>query len=419
MSGPARMLPGSRGPAPKRFRGGTHRVIAPDRTVARVQGFLGAMGITRVADVTGLDTIGVPVVMVVRPNSRSLAVSQGKGLDLAAAQASGLMESIELYHAERIALPLRWASYEELRYTHRTVPVEALACTALSRFHPDLPLLWIEGYDLLRHESLWLPYETVHTNYSAPLPPGSGCFASTSNGLASGNHLLEAISHGLCEVVERDSTTLWECAGEAAQDRTRLDLDTVDDPGCREVLGKCERAGVGVAAWETTSDVGIPSFLCMIAERRDDPLRRLYAARGMGCHPTRSIALLRALTEAVQGRTTYIAGSRDDMHRGQYERSRSPDVLRGQRALLEAHGPRRHFRDGPDQDGKTFDDDVAWELERLRAAGIERVVIVDLTKPEFRLPVVRVVIPRLEGPAEKLPHYRFGARARAVMERAP
>jgi YcaO-like protein with predicted kinase domain len=407
------------GPAPKTFRAGTHRLISPAETVARLRHLLPVMGITRIANVTGLDTIGVPVVMVCRPNSRSLAVSQGKGLDLAAAKASGLMESIELYHAERIHQSLKWASYEELRYTHRLVPPGTLVRTSLSRFHRDLSLLWIEGRDLQDDEPIWLPYETVHTNYSAPLPPGSGCFASTSNGLASGNHLLEAISHGICEVVERDSTTLWERRDEAAQDRTRVDLATVDDEGCRAVLDKCERAGVDVVAWETTTDVGIPSFLCMITNRTQDPLRPLYSARGMGCHPARGVALLRALTEAVQGRTTYISGSRDDMYRAHYERSRSPDVLLAQRALIEIKAPTRRFQEAPTWESDTFQSDVAWELERLRSAGIPRAVVVDLTRSEFRIPVVRVVIPGLEGPAEKIPHYLPGPRARAILDAQP
>jgi len=52
------------------------------------------MGITRVANVTGLDHVGIPVVMACRPNARGLAVSQGKGLTLDAAKASAVMESI-------------------------------------------------------------------------------------------------------------------------------------------------------------------------------------------------------------------------------------------------------------------------------------------------------------------------------------
>ncbi len=139
---------------PKRFRAGTHRLIAPDETMARLQPLLPVMGITRIANITGLDTIGIPVVMVCRPNSRSLAVSQGKGLDLPSARVSGVMESIELHHAERIHLPLKWASHEELRFTHSLVPPDTLVRTSLSHFHRDAPILWIEGHDCVRSRSI-------------------------------------------------------------------------------------------------------------------------------------------------------------------------------------------------------------------------------------------------------------------------
>ena len=55
----------------KGFRQGTHRVIAPEQTLARIVPLMSAMGITRVATITGLDVIGIPVVAVTRPNSRS------------------------------------------------------------------------------------------------------------------------------------------------------------------------------------------------------------------------------------------------------------------------------------------------------------------------------------------------------------
>jgi len=99
------------------------------------------MGITRIANVTGLDHIGIPVVQVVRPNSRSLAVCQGKGLTLAAAKASAVMESIEGYHAERIGLPLKLASHEEMRAGHVLADVTELNRPRPSAFHPHLPLL--------------------------------------------------------------------------------------------------------------------------------------------------------------------------------------------------------------------------------------------------------------------------------------
>ena len=71
------------------------------------------MGITRLGDITGLDYIGIPVVVAVRPNSRSVSVSQGKGLDLHQATASALMEAIEGFHAEEVGNGRR-ATYQEL-----------------------------------------------------------------------------------------------------------------------------------------------------------------------------------------------------------------------------------------------------------------------------------------------------------------
>ena len=110
----------------KVLRRGTHRSASLDDTLQRALRLAPVMGITRVANVTGLDSVGIPVVMVCRPNSRSVAVSQGKGIDLASARASGLMEAVELYHAETITLPLRLATYEELRYQHNVVEVDDL-----------------------------------------------------------------------------------------------------------------------------------------------------------------------------------------------------------------------------------------------------------------------------------------------------
>ena len=398
-------------PVTKGFRIGTDRTISPRATFEHVQPFMPAMGITRVANITGLDCIGIPVVMVCRPNSRSLAVSQGKGLDLPAARASGVMESIEFYHAERIQHPLKLATYEELRYGHRVVDVARLPQLRTSRFHRALPLLWIEGRDLLGGEPVWLPYEMLQLNMTLPPPTGSGCFLGGSNGLASGNHLLEATSHAICEVVERDASTMFGLLDPEAQIARGVDLTTIDDAGCRDVLERYARAGVDVAVWDITSDVGIPAFVCQIVDRSVDPLRALYACGGMGCHPRRQIALLRALTEAAQERVALIAGTRDDLFRTGYERARSLDVLRGQRAAMREPAV-RDFRSGPNWEAETFDADVAWELERLRSIGIEQVVAVDLTRPDFRVPVVHVTIPGLEG-ASWLDEYSPGPRARA------
>jgi ribosomal protein S12 methylthiotransferase accessory factor len=397
--------------AGKGFRGGTHRAIDPRETIARARPHLAAMGITRVANVTGLDRIGIPVVMVCRPNSRSLAVSQGKGRDLDAAKASGLGESIEAYHAERITLPLRLATYAELRESAAVVDPMHLPRTRGSLYHPHLPILWIEGRDLLQREPVWVPYELVHFHYTLPQPTANGCFAATTNGLASGNTLAEAVSHAICEVVERDALTLWPFRGREEWRARRVDLATIDDPACLEILERYDAAAIDVTVRDFTSDVGLPVFRCSIAERSPDPWRPGPSYGGTGCHPARDVALMRALTEAAQNRLTVIAGSRDDVDRFEFDRYLHADTAaRVQARKANDEDGARPFTSVASCAADTLDGDVDVELSRLRAVGIERVAMVDLTRPEIGWPVARVVIPGLEG-IGALPGYIHGPRA--------
>jgi YcaO-like protein with predicted kinase domain len=400
---------------PKVLREGTHRSQSLENTLKQATRLAPVMGITRVANVTGLDSVGIPVVMVCRPNSRSVAVSQGKGIDLNSARVSGLMEAAELYHAETITFPLRLASYEEVRYRHNVVEIDELPRPSDSRFHRHLRLLWCEGHDLLTKENVLVPYEMVHTNYTNPFPDGHGCFTATSNGLASGNRVVEAISHGICEVVERDATTLWKLRDEEKPDNNRLDLVSVDDPVCQEIVGKLENAGLSVAVWDITSDIKIAAFACFIVPQSDSAMWHCSAAVGYGCHPARDVALARALTEAAQSRLTVISGLRDDFRHDAYEQWLDPDAVRAIRQRMVVPATTRRFVDVPNRDGKTLEDDVEWELKCIRKAHIRRVVVIDLTKSEFGLPVVRVIVPGLEPILGR--GYLPGPRGRGVIER--
>lgn len=397
--------------APKRFVGGTHRLVHPDETVATMRPLLPVMGITRIADVTGLDTLGVPVVMVTRPNARSIAVSQGKGLTLAAARASGVMESIEQWHAEHIQLPLKLGSASELRHRHRLVDIHGLPRLSTGTLHDHLRLFWVAGMDVVTGAPTWVPFEAVHTDFSLPLLAASGALVMSSNGLASGNHPLEAVSHAVCELIERDAATLWRMSGDDEQLRTRVDLSTVDDPACREVLDRVETADVVAFVWEVTSDVGVPTFACALVDRQPNAHRPIAPMVGFGCHPARGVALLRALTEAAQSRLTIITGARDDVR----VQGNGPDEdLAAARRFHEKHSDERaerSFHDAPNHVGDTIDDDVAWEIDRLRAVGLHQIVTVDLARVELGIPVVRVIIPGLEALYDT-PGYVLGARAK-------
>jgi YcaO-like protein with predicted kinase domain len=383
------------------------------------------MGITSIGDITGLDRIGIPVAVAVRPNSRSVSVAQGKGLDLPQALASALMEACEGYNAEEIGA-CRCATYRELA-ANATVVDPAALCPGLRRFDADRPISWAEGFDLLQREPCWVPAETVHTDYTLTQP--DGYFLAGSNGLASGNHLIEAVNAALYEVVERDAVALWAARPIRERARGVLDLASIDDTDCRMLLGKYDSAEIAVRVCNVTTDVGIAAFLCEIRDLAPSDPTRLNRFHGAGCHADRDIALARALTEAAQTRLTYIAGLRDDLSPAEYRddlspaeyrkwprRTRASDVYDALFDAVAREATPVLFQDVPSFAADDFRDDLLWALGLLASAGIERAIVVDLTRVQYGIPVVRMIVPGLEWDPHH-PNYRLGLRARVQASR--
>lgn len=381
----------------KSFWDGTQRACDPEDTVARLTALGPQFGITRLANITGLDVVGVPVWIAIRPNSRGLATSQGKGLTHAAAKASALMESVESWHAENIDLPVRVDSPWSLQRKAPVIRYDQLCHYEESAPRADQPLSWVEGYDLLRDCACWVPLECVSTNYVGSARHRSATtFMQSSNGLAGGNEVLEAITHALTELIERDSIHHADDAMRKFDAARRVKIETIDDPGCRAVLDRLDQAGVAVAAFDLTSDLGIPVYGCTIVDA-DDAVRwrPLPPFNGYGCHLSPGIALLRALTEAVQSRLTYISGTRDDISPAQYRTGGNPNALSSFRETWERSVPSVNYRDRRSLATSSFNGDIHCILEILRATGIENAVVVDLRKSEVGVPVVRMVVPGL------------------------
>jgi ribosomal protein S12 methylthiotransferase accessory factor len=394
----------------KVVREGAHRAASLRETLARARAVAPKIGLTRMGFLTGLDRVGVPVAMAVRPNARSAAISLGKGLTPDHAAASAMMESIECWHAENIDRPLRRSALRDLR--GRALNVDRLPPLTESAWSPDAAIPWIEGVDVMTGAPLWAPYECVHAAYTHPLPEGSGCFFASTNGLASGNTPTEAMVHALTEVIERDATTLWIVADAAEREARRVDPASVADPGCAAVIEKFRAAGLVTAIWETTSDVGIASFFAWIMENDAGAGGVARSAIGQGCHLHPEIALSRALTEAAQHRLTVISGARDDLGDAEYA---APDAeLQAMRRalLLEGRAPRLFGR-APRFESDDLRDDAAHILSRLQAVGVDEVFALDLTKSQIGVSVVRVVVPGLEGPHDH-DRYAAGPRAQAV-----
>jgi ribosomal protein S12 methylthiotransferase accessory factor len=395
--------------------GGELEPPSADVMLDRLLPLLPVIGATRLSVVSGLDVLGIPVAQVCRPLSRSVSVSQGKGFCLAEAKVSAIGEALESWHAERIGHPLWYGGWTEVAAEAPVVDVARLARPANSLFHADAPLLWIEGRDLVGGATVLLPLETVHLDYRLPRVPGSGCFLNTSTGLAAGASVLGALGHALAEVVERDAVALWNLRPDEARARRRIDLGSVGDDACAELLARFGRADVAVAAWDLTTDVGVATVEVTVVDRGADANRRLPTAGGYGCHPRRAGALARALLEAAQSRVTLIAGSRDDHPPAGDRAGRDPWAIDGHRRAVDEDEPQRTFDALPDAGPLDPAGAVVLLLDRLRAVGSGHPVMVDLSRPEVGIPVVRVVVPGTEMPSTPLAPAALGERGRAAL----
>ncbi|MFI9559225.1 YcaO-like family protein [Nonomuraea endophytica] len=365
--------------------------MSPAATLERVSPAMSVAGITRVANVTGMDRIGIPVWCAIRPASRSLTVSQGKGVTAEAAKVSAIMESLELWHAETHHLPLRYDTFRALADSGEAVldPMTLVRCPC-SGYAPDREMRWVHGWDLMKREPVWVPYEAVHCDWRVPIAPGDHSVQNGSNGLASGNSLVEAAVHALCELVERDAIVAAQDAGDMFAARRMVRPESISDTGCQALLERFRRAGIDVLIWDLTSETGAPVFNCLAVETDTPWYHPLPQTQGSGCHPRRAIALSRALTEAAQARATVIVGSRDDIGRERQTWYFDPEQRRAVGDAA-ADRPMRDFTEAPDIDHPTTNEDLDWLVARLATSA----VVVDLTIEDLGVPVVKAVVPGL------------------------
>ncbi len=390
----------------KRYFHGTHRTRPPEETLAVVAPFLEACGITRVADITGLDRIGLPVFTAFRPNARALATSQGKGVTTAAAKASAVMEAIEYHMAENPKLPILHGSLEDLaNWGIPVAPLEALPRMTTEPIDTGLRTTWAEARDVKTDQIVQVPYELVHMDLTLPFAPSVGGFLRSSNGLASGNTRDEALIHAICELIERDALSIREMKRPAGR---RIDPDTIPAGEADGVMQKLHDTGFHVGIWDITSDLGVPSYLASVT---DPTGGEFYPAAGSGCHLDADVALSRALTEAVQTRLTYISGARDDQTWAGYEAARSSEMQAFMMSELEE--PATHdFTDQTSLAGPDLQSDLETLIARLHDRDLPTPLWVDLSDPDMPVHVVRAFVPGLEGNHDA-PGYVPGARARA------
>jgi ribosomal protein S12 methylthiotransferase accessory factor len=367
----------------KKYKDDTHRAIPPEETLRHAESKLPAAGITRVADITNLDRIGIPVFSSIRPlaDRGAISVYNGKGATPTEAKVSAIMEGLERYSAEVRDRELEMACFSQLGGA--LDPRELILPKGAQ---PDAMIPWICGWDIMNDEEIQVPANAVFH----PLPADyKRLFRTNTSGLASGNAIEEAIFHGLAEVIERDAWALVE-----ATRKTGPLICDIEDGLAKGLLDKFAAAEVDVYMRDITSDIGVPTCAAAADDvRLRDPT---LLTTGMGTHTSASVAVLRALTEVAQSRLTQIHGAREDTTLADFRKQIGYDRTKKLNKHWFEASEKKSFREIPSFECDDFLLDIKYMLKKLEEAGLDRVVVVDLTRPEIGLPVVRVIVPGLE-----------------------
>lgn len=360
----------------------------------RVDALLDRVPITRVADIARLDQSPLPVFSATTPLAADLTTHMGKGLTQAAARLSAVMEAIERVSAEKQPPVALRASYRQLLDLGRPcVDPEAFDLPPTTTYHPDRPLDWIAGWELIGQAEILVPSDLCIS------PPRQGVLDQVdTNGLASGASFGEAIRHALLEIIERDATgqqhffELFGCAGQPGPARQRIDPQSLPQ-NCRDHLRKVRSDRIRIVLEDITSDIAVPVVACYLVDdaypAATGPTRAIFG--GWGCDPAAEHAVNRALTEAHQSRIGTIQGARDSLNVVEGgTRSFTGDL---QAALLEDAPLHALPRDAAGDVNIAGDVDII--IQQLQAVGIDQVIVVNLSDPELDIPVVRVRVPGL------------------------
>ncbi|SOJ55266.1 Ribosomal protein S12 methylthiotransferase accessory factor YcaO [Mycobacterium simulans] len=387
---PARSL-GSGDPAVIRHHQGTHRTVSPEATWQAVQPLLGPAGITRIADITWLDEIGIPTVQVVRPASLTVSVSQGKASNYRAAQVSAVMESLEYWHGENAVPDLRFTATDDL-ISALTYDPAVLDRPPGSFYHSRTKLDWMIATTLLTGRRTWVPSAAVTVSVAVSESWGPPMFTMHTQGLASGNSYYEAALHGLYEIMER------YCLGAAVADSTMWEVraDDVGGAECADLVDKVYRSGneLRIARLDLWS-----GYFCFAVELISPKLGVPFF--GSGLHHDPKVALSRSITEAAQSRLTAISGVREDIPSTLFERFANVQPVAAQRS-------RTRFSAAPPTPWQVVSTDSLPELVAAAATavvartGIEPLAVV-CDFPGACVPVVKVIAPGLLLPAAASP----------------
>ena len=415
-------LPLRLGASPKLHRNsGGARVVAPAVTLAKYRHLVSPISgvvtwLSRTTDETDswlhVYWAGSNLGMRSRTLSslrRSLrSKSAGKGSTREQSEVSALCEAIERYsgalHGDEIRLRRRLVDFANEEAIHPNA-AQLFSDSQLDnaqginakghpynivppRFAPDAEVDWTPVWSLTEKRHRYLPTSMLYS--MAPEQRGGSDLIADSNGCAAGNTLEEAILQGFYELVERDAFAIWwynqlPVAG--------VDLTSFDDQYLASATTQYASYGRDLWMLDVTSDIGIPTFVALSRRPDGDTEDIIY---GAGCHADPRLAALRALCELNQCLTWLPRPGKAD------GRPTIDDPLAlwwwkvARLADCPWLAPADQVPRTPSHDKLVEAADARDDIERCRtlveARGMEFLVL-DQTRPDIGMPVVRVIVP--------------------------
>jgi ribosomal protein S12 methylthiotransferase accessory factor len=266
-------------------------------------------GVTRLADVTRLDVLELPVFQAVRPWGRGLSVHQGKGLTREAAMVGALMEAVECDHAEGFEGDQRRCAFDQIDPAERALSVLDFAVDGAEPLDPTEVWNWVAARSPGDGRRLWVPFDVVSLDFSRP---GDRRLDRSSDGLGARFDFEGAALKALLEAIERDAERTWRALPVRHRSSSQLEAASVTCDWFESLYARARLRGLVISIYELRPVIPLAAFLCEIFEPGAGAAPRRRTA-GTGCGFTAEDALLAAMAEAAQSRLTVISGVRDDL----------------------------------------------------------------------------------------------------------
>jgi ribosomal protein S12 methylthiotransferase accessory factor len=233
----------------------------------------------------------------------------------------------------------------------------------------DLPLKWTKGYNLTRRTEVLIPFDWFY-------------MINEFNGPSAGNCTEEALSQGICELVERHTSSL------VSHGRLKVPgirLDSFTDPLVREMLEKYKRQGIEIHASDFSLDTGIPTVAVLAYDPSTFPaMSEIVWTAGTSPDPEK--AMSRALTETAQLAGDFNSGSN-------YVASGLPKFTCIEDAKHITHPETLvSIKDLPDLSSNNIRIEVENLIRALAERGFE-VLVIRTTHDRLQIPAFYAVIP--------------------------